>query len=208
MKLWHTNGLVASYKTGNGIVIIDFAHTMAPQPCRYYLSSNGCRKGESCQFAHSKDSASPGSVASPNSSTSRGDSPRRQFSNSSIPRGVCRYYWRDGRCRMEFECRFEHDRPDTAHKWSHRSNGNFMSIAVKNMIAPFLTENGLAKIKNATDGFFGEIECLSPTDAHRKLKRFLTDDFKFKTSFEIYAFLVPLCSATPSNTLWVFLYSS
>jgi len=74
------------------------------------------------------------------------------------------------------------------------------------MVAPFLTENGLAKINgNATDGFFAETEAssLSPTDAHRYLKRFLAESFKFKSSFEVYAFLTPLCSANSSNPLWV-----
>jgi hypothetical protein len=58
-----------------------------------------------------------------------------------------------------------------------------MSTAGKEMIAPLLTENGLAKINsNATDGFFAENETssLSPTEAHRLLQRYLKDNFRFK----------------------------
>lgn len=74
------------------------------------------------------------------------------------------------------------------------------------MVAPFLTEQGLAKLNsNATDGFFAgsKTSLLSPTEAHDRLKRFLFDNFKFKTSFDVYAFLVPLTSANSTNTLWV-----
>lgn len=54
----------------------------------------------------------------------------------------------------------------------------------------------------ATDGPFDMSTSLSPTDAHHRLKKFLSDTFRFKSSFEVYAFLVPLSSANRNNPLW------
>jgi hypothetical protein len=69
-------------------------------------------------------------------------------------------------------------------------------------VAPFLTEAGLAKIGGSgTDGFFSPdpSSTLSPTEAHNALKRYLSDNFRFKSTFEIYAFMKPLNSASASN---------
>ena len=197
---------------------LDFALTMARPPCRYYQSPNGCRNGQSCHFAHTEPPGSPDSAGSPSSSTTRRGGPRTtpflNAASTGAPPGVCRYYWTSGQCKLELRCHFRHDRPDTAHSSRPSSfprASNSMSIAAKEMVAPFLTENGLAKINsNATDGFFAENETssLSPTEAHRQLQRFLKDNSSFKTSFDVYAFLVPLCSANPSNTQWVKFYPS
>jgi hypothetical protein len=74
------------------------------------------------------------------------------------------------------------------------------------MIAPFLTEKGLAKINGSgTDGFFAQAPStsLSPTEAHSRLKRFLQDNFKLDSASKIYSFLTPLSSANATNRLWV-----
>ena len=189
--------------------------TMARRACHFYQSPGGCRKGKNCQFAHidSTSSSSRGSPGSPGPSAPRGNSSHPQPNAQSlapIPPGVCRFFWTRGQCNREFGCRFRHDRPATAQATpplpSPRSGNFFTSAAAKEIVAPFLTDSGLAKINsNATDGFFAgtEASSLSPTDAHRHLKRFLADNFKFKTSFDVYAFLSPLCSANSSNTRWV-----
>jgi len=65
---------------------------------------------------------------------------------------------------------------------SPHSGNFFMSVAAKEIVAPFLTDSGLAKINsNATDGFFAgtEASSLSPTNAHCLLKGFLAHNFKF-----------------------------
>jgi len=187
---------------------------MARPPCRYYQTPNGCRNGESCQFAHVENTGS-GSVGSP---TERPNSPFTPFPNAlsstaRVPPGVCRYYWTRGHCRMEFRCHFRHTQQEIAHNSRLLSSpcGSFMSVAAREMIAPFLTENGLAKINsNTTDGFFAENDAStqSPTDAHRILKRFLMDNYKFRTSFDVYSFLGPLCSANSCNNLWVYFHPS
>jgi hypothetical protein len=58
---------------------------------------------------------------------------------------------------------------------------------------------------SGTDGFFSQDPSsdLSPSEAHNALKRYLSDFFRFKHTFEVYAFLRPLNSATASNAGWV-----
>ena len=72
-------------------------------------------------------------------------------------------------------------------------------------IAPFLTEEGLARVSGTSaDVFFSAyFNELSPTAAHNALKRFLFDDFRFRSTLEIYAFLKPLSSAHIGNSSWV-----
>ena len=162
------------------------------QQCRLYQAGD-CRFGAKCKFSHS---AHTQGGQSPGSSTSI---PPK--ASSSPPSGVCSFYWKTGGCKREFECKYEHiqcnDGPEIT---PQRPQFN---LAGNNAIAPFLTEQGLAKINGiATDGFF-ESTSLSPTDAHGRFKRFLSDTFRFRTSFEVYAFLVPLNSANCNNSLWV-----
>jgi len=185
---------------------------MSRRPCHYYQTTKGCRNGKSCQFAHI-ELTGPGSVGSPGSSTARLNNPLpNATSTSQVPPGVCRYYWTSGHCKMEFGCHFRHTQEEIAHNSILSSpRGNALSVVAKEMIAPFLTEKGLAKISsNATDGFFVENDSStqSPTDAHRILQRFLMDNYKFRISFDVYSFLGPLCSANPSNNLWVYFYLS
>lgn len=72
-------------------------------------------------------------------------------------------------------------------------------------MAPFLTEAGLAKITGTgTDVYFPIPPNLTtPVETHQHLQRFLRDDFRFKKTFDIYAFLVLLGSASSTNTSWV-----
>lgn len=169
---------------------------MARPPCRFHLSPGGCRNGDNCQFVHSNPSSRP----LVQSSTS---------SPAPVPPGVCNYYWKRGDCKREFECRYKHVDSPMVRRDSLSavpSTNLFKSHAAKELAAPFLTEKGLAKISgNATDGFFSgnNSSALSPTDAHSRLKRFLADNYKFKNSLDIYAFLSLLCCANTSNTLWV-----
>lgn len=187
---------------------------MATPPCSFYKSPRGCFKGKDCKFAHvnttTVTSRSPSGPSGP--STPRGHNSGLHPNESpptSLPAGVCRFYWTRGECKREFECRYRHIRPDSdqEHAPSPSPRSTLLSSsAAREMIIPFLTEKGLAKLNgNATDGFFAgsETSFLSPTEAHGRLKRFLLDNFRFKTSFEIYAFLVPLSSANSSNTKWV-----
>jgi hypothetical protein len=75
-------------------------------------------------------------------------------------------------------------------------------------IAPFLTEAGLAKMNGtSTDGFFSlPTKSLSPNEAQNHLTKFLRDDFRFSSVFDIYAFLAILNSASSTNKSWVSRY--
>ena len=127
--------------------------------------------------------------------------PNLPGASSPLPSDACRFYWETGRCKLEFQCKFKHIRcDDSPETTAQRPRFNFV---IKEAIAPFLTEKGLTKINGiATDDFFEETS-MSPTDVHDRLRRFLSDTFRFKTSFEIYAFLTPLSSANCNNPLWV-----
>lgn len=171
--------------------------------CRFYQAGN-CRFGNKCHNSHIQAGESPGP------STSAPPSPRNQPSkppnlleaSSPLPTGVCSFYWRTGRCKLEFECKYKHIR-DGSEITPQRPQ---FDLAGTDVIAPFLTEKGLAKINGiATDGFFEEekLTSLSPTEAHSRFKRFLSDTFRFKNSFEVYSFLAPLSSASCHNPSWV-----
>lgn len=172
--------------------------------CHFHLSG-GCRKGNKCHFVHiNTDSttlrnSSRGSFSQPTGSTS-------EPSLTPVPPGICRFCWTTGGCKRESECRYKHVHSPMSREASSSTN-LLKRVAPKKQVAPFLTEMGLAKISysNATDGFFcgNQVSSLSPIDVHSRLKRFLADNFKFSSRFDIYSFLVLLCSASSSNTLWV-----
>ncbi len=183
---------------------------MARPSCRFHLSPGGCHKGKKCHFAHINIDSTVSRDSTPGPSSAPGSSSLPQPNTSSpAPAGVCSYYWKRGECKREFECWYKHVQSPGAREASPSQSPSanlFKNVAAKEMVAPFLTEKGLAKINsNATDGFFSgnNTSSLSPTDAHSRLKRFLADNYKFSTRYDIYAFLVLLCSANSSNTLWV-----
>lgn len=189
---------------------------MARPPCRFHNFPGGCRQGDNCKFSHAnRDTNRTETQTSRSSSSTPGPltpltprSPpneRPSSPSSPLPRGVCRFYWETGGCKREFDCRFEHTRKTqpTANRFSRIT---VASQAAEDLIAPFLTEKGLAKLSGSgTDGFFAQdtSTSLSPTEAHSKLKRFLQDNFRFNTTFQIYGFLTPLISANTTNRLWV-----
>jgi hypothetical protein len=185
--------------------------TMNRPPCHFQFSPGGCRKGNKCYFAHINTDSTISRNSTPGPSSAPGSSslPQPSTSSPAPAPGVCSYYWKRGECKREFECRFKHIQSPGAREASPSQSPSanlFKNIAAKELVAPFLTEKGLAKINgNATDGFFSgnKTSSLSPTDVHSRLKRFFADNFKFSTRYDIYAFLVLLCCANSSNTLWV-----
>jgi hypothetical protein len=174
----------------------------------HQVGSVNCHFGEKCKFSHSARtpaeqpaSESPDPPASAGPTSPRGGPPNLPDESSPLPNGACRFYWTTGGCNLAFECKYKHircdDDPETIpQRLQFSSAGN-------NSNTPFSTEQGLAKMDRiATDGFFDMSTSLSPTNAHHRLKRFLSDTFRFKSSFEVYAFLVPLSSANRNNPLW------
>lgn len=182
---------------------------MSRRPCNFFNTPSGCRKGNSCRFLHGdtsvRRSSSPNSPRGGSPSPTTRDHTSQNQSSGHAPRGVCDFYWKSGTCKREFACRFQHTRPSAKNVGASTSTITSQSSAI-DAIAPFLTEDGLARVNGTgTDVFFSadSNQDLSPTVAHSALKRFLFDDFRFKTTFEIYAFLKPLSSAHTGNSSWV-----
>lgn len=71
-------------------------------------------------------------------------------------------------------------------------------------VIPFLTDEGLAKVMGTgTDSLSPQpATLLTPGEVRSRLERFLKDDFRFHTSFDIYAFFVPLNSTLSTNPAW------
>jgi len=183
---------------------------MSRSPCRFFNTPAGCNRGNQCKFLHSSpgDGTRSLSPSTPDGPAAPQRTPRPS-GNGNPPPGVCRYFWEQGRCTREFNCHYAHtQRADrlTPSPASTSSGPMLRSATVLQRITPFLTEQGLSKMSGSgTDGFFSldSSSSLSPSEAHNTLKRFLSDNFKFKSTFEVYAFLKPLNSATASNVFWV-----
>lgn len=195
---------------------------MSRPPCRFFGTPAGCNRGNQCKFAHSPPTGNNATDTKILSTPGSSDGPPQTYSESSRPGGagnpppgVCWYFWEHGRCKKEFNCRRSHTQPQKTDITNSSTSSSAPttvpgpvtpSTAVLQRIAPFLTEQGLSKMSgSATDGFFSQdpSTSLSPIEAHNALKRFLYDTFRFKTTFEMYAFLKPLNSATASNANWV-----
>ncbi|KAF8128159.1 hypothetical protein EV363DRAFT_1585143 [Boletus edulis] len=187
---------------------------MAMSPCRFFNTPAGCNRGNQCKFAHSlPDDNTRGRFPSttPDSSNSTLATPQTNAPPSgsgNAPPGVCRYFWEQGRCKREFSCYYKHTQKAdrAAPPPASTSSQTTRSATALQRVAPFLTEQGLSKLSGSgsgTDGFFSQdISSLSPAEAHNALKRFLLDDYRFKDTYHVYAFLKPLNSATSSNAGW------
>lgn len=181
---------------------------MSRPPCRFFSTPAGCNRGNQCKFAHSSPNdtpplQSPDNAVPPQNTTC-------PSGNRNPPPGACRFFWEQGRCKREFNCHYKHtQRVENSTPSSASTSRSFgtasRSASVLQQVAPFLTEQGLSKMSGSgTDGFFPQDPSpLSPSEAHNALKRYLSEYFRFKHTFEIYAFLKPLNSATTSNAGWV-----
>lgn len=192
---------------------------MAPSIlCRYYNTPSGCRNGSACRFVHSRPPDNP--FATPSRTlTPTSPSWRQRDGGARAPPGVCTSFWNTGSCRFEFRCRYEHRRAPEAgtadsdaarSSWrtglAFRSAATTPPPAADAVAPPFLTESGLAKLVGAgTDVFFGadDASAATPSQVQAALRRFLHDDYRFATTFNIYAFVAALSSAQSTNASWV-----
>jgi hypothetical protein len=158
------------------------------KPCRFYSQPGGCKRRE-CTFSHG-----PRAEHHPRPLTS---------ANTTRPpsgRPVCSFYWSSRNCRDGSNCRFSHvENPSLS------VNRAGTSSAVQDSVIPFLTDEGLAKvIGTGTDSLSPQpATLLTPGAVRSRLERFLNDNFRFKTSFDTYAFLAPLNSTLSTNPAWV-----
>ncbi|KAH0839427.1 hypothetical protein J3R83DRAFT_202 [Lanmaoa asiatica] len=184
---------------------------MSPPLCRFVNTPRGCHRGNQCNFSHPQpnqgsDSARPLSPPPAPNSSRQPQSTSHPSGSGNPPPGVCKFFWEQGRCKREFNCHYKHtQKADNINSSpASTSTGTMRSTTVLQRVAPFLTEEGLSKMSGSgTDGFFSEDpSSFSPSEAHNALKRFLSDVFRFKSTFEVYAFVKPLNSATASNAGW------
>ena len=176
--------------------------------CRFFDSPSGCKRGAHCSFEHVREPRLGG----------RGDISSNSMSGwtiEDVPRGCCRFFWNLGQCKHGFNCRFRHDSRPTASNSvlsgtaeapvsSSVATSNAQNI--KDRIAPYLTDSGLSKIYGfKTDIFFAEadIKNLSPVETHNYLRLFLTDQYRFHTTTQMYGFLRLFKNASTENKLWV-----
>lgn len=173
------------------------------KPCRWFSNPGGCRYGSSCRFSH--DLPSGTRSTSPQSMASNGS--QHESQSGSAPPGVCRTFWNTGKCRFEFSCRYRHSRQSEAHASSGRGGSPVamsMAPAPIEVIAPFLTDAGLAKISGpGADAFSSSNRQLDPQVTQAQLRRFLTDDFRFHSTNQIYPFVSLLNNASSENRSWV-----
>lgn len=192
-----------------------------PGVCRFYWRTGSCRFRVDCHFRHvcteSVTGESEGIVSGSGSTnllpSTAGIEPRP---DSQAPPGICRFYWRTGSCRFEFNCRYRHmtseaqaevDKPVRA--WSPSPMS--MSIDFR-VIAPFLTDAGLTKMSClGTDVFWSSVDRkLNPQMTQYYLSHFLSDGYHFRSVEQVYSFVTLLKNASSENDTWVsiiFLFS-
>ncbi|KAJ8523127.1 hypothetical protein ONZ45_g408 [Pleurotus djamor] len=169
---------------------------MSRPPCRFFNKPGGCHRGNQCTFAHTTPPSRRSSDAVNSSASS---------SQVNTPPGACRLYWTSGTCRHEFKCRFNHVSPDSPPVAPPSRRFTLPDDSVADQVAPFLTKDGLVKLlgSGGTDSYFANpAKPLSPNQAHTAIKRFLYDDFRFRKNTDVYAFMLPINSASSHNDLW------
>jgi hypothetical protein len=167
-------------------------------PCRFFNAPGGCRRGSSCHFTHDRGSSSG------RGGRSQGRNPKPSSGN--VPKDVCKNYWTDGSCNRGFQCKFKHIKRDSAGRTaeSSPSSPSTSRLDAIDAISPYLTEEGLAKLSlPGTDVFFADDTPMSPSQVQNNLRRFLRDDFRFRKTFDIYAFVGLLNNAGSNHDDWV-----
>ena len=165
-----------------------------------------------CRFAALATSANTLIIfkqESPSPSTSAPPSPRSRPStnlpeaSSPLPLGVFSFYWKTG--GREFDCIYKHIRCDDDPQITPPRPK--LNLVGNDAIAPILTKQGLEKINGiATRREVNVV--VADGSSHSRFKRFLSDTFRFKISFDVYSFLVPLSSASCHNYFWVCIFLS
>ncbi|THH30127.1 hypothetical protein EUX98_g4067 [Antrodiella citrinella] len=79
-----------------------------------------------------------------------------------------------------------------------------MTPSIPAGLAPFLTESGLARMNEMSADvlFTNSTKAKTPAEVHNFLKRFLYDSYQFRTSLDVYAFLLLLVDANTNNATW------
>lgn len=186
-KFAHTSGSDASSSVqaaplrlgGNNIAQSDNNPKVPSGTCRYFWTRGNCARGAACTFVHQTPESSAPVAAS------------RVF----VPSGICRSYWTTGICRRSAGCKFQHranpDGPPPA------------TIKPKTLQDHF-EEAGLGSLSALDSDKFsaGVGSDATPTQASARLSRFLQDDYRFHSAYQVYSFLEVICSANTQNSEW------
>ncbi|KAH8119264.1 P-loop containing nucleoside triphosphate hydrolase protein [Phellopilus nigrolimitatus] len=199
--------------------------------CRFFSTRGGCLKGSQCTFAHGSP-IERDERARPDPGGTLGSSPpsprqtrERNITANAIdtpaPNGVCRIFWKHGNCKREFGCRFRHESPSNAEPAhadsSHLSNRNWRTgrglegddnprTQELEIIAPFLTDAGLAKMSGSGSDVFASGGAtgkkLNPQEMQGQLRIFLFDDYRFRSTTQMCGFASLLSNASAMNNSW------
>ncbi|EJD52447.1 P-loop containing nucleoside triphosphate hydrolase protein [Auricularia subglabra TFB-10046 SS5] len=182
--------------------------------CDYFNKPGGCRRGESCTFAHvtaaagSSDSNNAGSsrrvcphFSKPSGCRKGASCPDRHESPTGsarprpsrpAPRNACRTYWETGVCRFEFGCKYAHESPTASSTLSPAP----APVPLPPAAVALARGTGTDFVNNPPGKF-------SPAEVQRHLRTFLTETYSFGGSAaKMYSFLGLLTSAKLNNKDW------
>lgn len=159
--------------------------TFAMSVCRYFNTPRGC-KNNPCRFLHQiSTSDPPGGPSSPASPT-RVQPPRPSL-QLSAPRGVCRYFFTYGNCKLT-DCKFRHVEPD--------------GVAPNFVPNPGGTGGGDQISRTVI------FQKVSAADALRHLENFCAPRVVFSKPFQFNTFVNLLANAGSKEGSWVSLLST
>jgi hypothetical protein len=121
----------------------------------------------------------------------RGDAPI--IDRTSIPRGICHFYWSTGVCDRGFDCTFKHQARDQVPSSSPATQST-------DHTPDFFSPEGLA-MNNGS--IVDTRHTLSPSEAHNHLKFYLFDNFVFRDAINVEGFTRILASVNSRNRAWV-----
>ncbi|KAF7315432.1 hypothetical protein MIND_00058100 [Mycena indigotica] len=145
-------------------------------PCRFHNTPSGCKFGDKCSFSHSGSSRPSQATRPPRPPNNNNQE------NPNAPPGICNFYWSRGTCNREFNCKYRHERSTSAASSSRSAHPPMWRDATASNASP--------------------TKDMSPTEMHRRLKRFLQDDFRFRRPIEVYPFVSLLSSINVSDSAW------
>jgi hypothetical protein len=150
--------------------------------CRYFNTPRGC-KNNPCRFLHQLSSPEPPGSPSGSVSPTRVQAPRPSL-QLNAPRGVCRYFYNYGNCKLT-DCKFRHVEPDTTPNFIPNPGATFRQGAGDQMSRAVIFQK------------------VSASDALRHLENFCAPRVVFTKPFQFNTFVNLLANAGSKEGSWV-----